>query len=112
KVGFLAELYKQSDFSFIGGSFRKQVHSVMESLACGCLTFVGPFYHNNREAIDFSQLKGTLKPVQIATESANLLKLIEETTPDWTTAHKQHLQSLVILKCGSSALLAQKIHKI
>lgn len=112
KMGFLAELYKQSDFSFIGGSFRKQVHSVMESLACGCMTFVGPFYQNNREAIEFSQLKGSLKPVQIAKDADAFLKLIESTTPEWTSSHKQHLQSLVILKCGASALLAQKISKV
>jgi 3-deoxy-D-manno-octulosonic-acid transferase len=112
KMGFLAELYKQSDFSFIGGSFRKQVHSVMESLACGCLTFVGPFYHNNREAIEFSSMKGSLNPVLSAKDGDALFQLIEENISLWTSAHKQHLQSLVILRCGASAHLAQKISKI
>lgn len=55
-VGLLAELYLLSDIAFVGGSFRKTVHSVMEPLAAGCLTIVGPFHTNNREAIEFQAL--------------------------------------------------------
>jgi 3-deoxy-D-manno-octulosonic-acid transferase len=54
--GWLAELYQLADFAFIGGSFKKQVHSVMEALGCGTPVMVGPFYKNNREAIEFSSL--------------------------------------------------------
>lgn len=39
--------------AFVGGSFRKTVHSVMEPLAAGCVCFFGPLHVNNREAIDF-----------------------------------------------------------
>jgi len=53
RVGILAELYLIGQFAFVGGSFRKTVHSVMEPLAAGCLTFVGPLHRNNREAIEF-----------------------------------------------------------
>lgn len=53
--GLLAELYSEADAVFVGGSFKKKVHSVMEPLACGKPVFVGPFYKNNREAIEFSQ---------------------------------------------------------
>lgn len=53
RVGILAELYQIGQFAFVGGSFRKTVHSVMEPLAAGCLTFVGPLHRNNREAIEF-----------------------------------------------------------
>jgi len=54
--GWLAELYQLADFAFIGGSFKKQVHSVMEALGCGVPVLVGPYYKNNREAIEFSKL--------------------------------------------------------
>lgn len=56
QVGILAELYLQGRFAFVGGSYRKTVHSVMEPLAAGCLTFVGPKHHNNREALEFKTI--------------------------------------------------------
>ncbi len=56
QIGILAELYALSDIAFVGGSFKKNVHSVMEALACGCLTLVGPHHHNNREALEFKKL--------------------------------------------------------
>ena len=56
EVGVLADLYPIGDLAFVGGSFRKTVHSVMEPLAAGCLTFVGPFHSNNREALEFMEI--------------------------------------------------------
>lgn len=56
QVGVLAELYQWGQLAFVGGSFRGSVHSVMEPLAAGCLTFVGPFHSNNREALEFKSL--------------------------------------------------------
>jgi 3-deoxy-D-manno-octulosonic-acid transferase len=56
RVGILAELYGKASMAFVGGSFRKTVHSVMEPLAAGCLTFVGPLHLNNREAIEFRRI--------------------------------------------------------
>lgn len=68
-LGILAELYLQADIAFVGGSFRRKVHSVMEALAAGCPTIVGPFHENNREAMqlkkhrlaDFIHLVNTCK---------------------------------------------------
>lgn len=56
KVGILASLYSYAQVAFIGGSFRRQVHSVMEALAAGCPVVVGPHHHNNREALEFKSL--------------------------------------------------------
>lgn len=55
--GWLAELYQLADMALIGGSFKRQVHSVMEALGCGVPVLVGPYYKNNREAIEFATLK-------------------------------------------------------
>lgn len=57
KIGLLAELYLLGEIAFVGGSFRKTVHSVMEPLAAGDFTIVGPYHTNNREAIEFQSLK-------------------------------------------------------
>jgi 3-deoxy-D-manno-octulosonic-acid transferase len=55
--GFLLDLYRLASLAFIGGSFKKQVHSVMEAIGQGNLVLVGPFHQNNREAIEFQQIK-------------------------------------------------------
>lgn len=55
-VGLLAELYTLGQIGFVGGSFRGSVHSVMEPLAAGCITLVGPDHLNNREAIEFQSI--------------------------------------------------------
>ncbi len=56
RTGVLAELYQLGQFAFIGGSFRKSTHSVMEALGAGALTFIGPYHGNNREAMEFKEL--------------------------------------------------------
>lgn len=53
QIGILAELYTWGTAAFVGGSFRRQVHSVMEPLACGLPVCVGPYHQNNREALEF-----------------------------------------------------------
>lgn len=56
KVGLLASLYSFAQIAFIGGSFRRQVHSVMEALATNSPVVLGPYFQNNREAIEFENL--------------------------------------------------------
>ena len=55
QVGILAELYTWADVAFVGGSFKKQVHSVMEPLAAGLPVLVGPHHKNNREALFYQK---------------------------------------------------------
>jgi len=57
RTGILAELYSKADIAFVGGSFRRTVHSVMEPLAAGCFTLIGPHHLNNREAIEFQSIR-------------------------------------------------------
>ncbi len=57
QVGYLAELYQFSDFSFVGGSFKKNVHSVIEPLASGNRVVFGPYHLNSPEAIYFKTKK-------------------------------------------------------
>lgn len=68
RIGILAELYTWADLTFVGGSFRKQVHSVMEPLAAGRRVIVGPCHLNNREAIAFRNVNVGGKPAVIAVD--------------------------------------------
>ena len=78
--GFLAQIYTWGLFAFVGGSFRKSVHSVMEPLAAGCITFVGPHHHNNREAIAFKKVSlqsAPLSPVYEIQSGSELAKKVQ-----------------------------------
>lgn len=78
QVGILAELYTWADIAFIGGSFKKQVHSVMEALAAGLPVMVGPYHRNNREAL-FYQKKNYSSGmiVQVVHSSADIAVLLQ-----------------------------------
>lgn len=69
QIGILAELYQMGDLAFVGGSFKARVHSVMEPLAAGCITFVGPHHKNNREALDFQRIPLSLSTMVTAVDS-------------------------------------------
>ncbi len=83
QVGILADLYRWGLYAFVGGSFKKTVHSVMEPLASGCITFFGPLHLNNREAILFKSLKSRSRMnlahcVHSAQELADQLHLLQQ----------------------------------
>ncbi len=50
-VGYLFKLYKVGSIAFIGGSFGRAVHNVMEPAAFGLPVFFGPRHENSQEAL-------------------------------------------------------------
>ncbi len=109
QVGILADLYAWADWAFVGGSFKKQVHSVMEPLAQGCKTFFGPYYGNNREAIIFANINHYATPVP---SGAQMLKhILGNRNMDTSQSFKEGLKETVRAKAGASEKLAQIITK-
>ncbi|MFP5519552.1 MAG: 3-deoxy-D-manno-octulosonic acid transferase [Bdellovibrionia bacterium] len=114
QVGILAELYTWGSCAFVGGSFKAQVHSVMEALAAGLPVAVGPFYKNNREALDFKQVEiaAQLMAVSVVHESHDF--------EQWTNRvlvlskhERENLQHLIEERAHTtSALLSQLPHKL
>ncbi len=49
-IGLLARLYKQTDIAYIGGSFGKGIHNVMEPAMFGQPVLFGPNHVNSYEA--------------------------------------------------------------
>ena len=49
-IGLLAQLYKQTDIAYIGGSFGKGIHNVMEPAVFGQPVLFGPNHLNSYEA--------------------------------------------------------------
>lgn len=56
-IGMLARLYKQTDFAYIGGSFGKGIHNVMEPAVFGQPVIFGPNYLNSHEAIELLKIE-------------------------------------------------------
>lgn len=104
--GWLAELYQLADLALIGGSFKKQVHSVMEALGCGLPVIVGPHYLNNREAIEFNSLKvDDTKFVEVVTNSESLthqLKKHWQRTPLSCKTLENEIQKAFLARCNAT----------
>ena len=49
-IGLLARLYKQTQIAYIGGSFGKGIHNVMEPAIFGQPVIFGPNHLNSHEA--------------------------------------------------------------
>ena len=112
RVGILAELYQWGTAAFVGGSFRGSVHSVMEPLAAGLITFVGPDHQNNTEAVRFQRIALTefqrLAPVNEirgGEELALSLDLIHGSSGHF----RLEIQNLVKANRGASERLVQSI---
>lgn len=95
KLGILAELYGKGRFAFVGGSFRKTVHSVMEPLAAGSVTFVGPHHQNNREALEFKRIPLAIAPglhcVEVVTDAAGFAEKLGHLIANPQSAREQIL---------------------
>jgi 3-deoxy-D-manno-octulosonic-acid transferase len=58
-IGMLSSLYQYADFAFIGGSFGKGLHNILEAATFGMPIFFGnKAYHKFQEATDLVHLKG------------------------------------------------------
>jgi 3-deoxy-D-manno-octulosonic-acid transferase len=114
--GWLAELYQLAQVALIGGSFKEQVHSVMEALGCGLPVLVGPCYKNNREAIEFTALKW--QDTALATSLADIeeLKRALQKHQALTTAETQALRAEVrrqfLARCSSSEKTYQEVIRV
>lgn len=81
KYGYLFHLYAWARLTFVGGSFKAKVHSVMEPLSFFKPVCVGPHHTNNREAIEFGQVWAEViqSPwVQTIQDQAQFLKLLDK----------------------------------
>lgn len=111
EVGWLAEIYAFGDMAFIGGSFRKSVHSVMEALGAGLMTFIGPKHLNNREAIEFQHVTcNGVTAVTAVHDENDWSKIIEERLKEDFVSYKQALRTAFGARLGATPRLIHKIN--
>jgi len=105
ETGVLADLFQWAHLSFIGGSFDRQVHSVMESLAWGVPALVGPRHKKNPEAIEFMSqelLADDLFGVFEIKNSSEFEATAMEYFKSWLPKHSKKLTEKFEEKCGAS----------
>lgn len=114
--GWLADLYQIADLAFIGGSFKKQVHSVMEALGFGIPVMVGPYYKNNREAMEFSKLSSNQYTfVTVTSEVKEVLNTIQSfmTMDNYQKSElKQQIKDEFLKHCSASEATLIEIEKL
>lgn len=112
KTGVLAELYQWGQMAFVGGSFKRTVHSVMEALGAGCMTLVGPYHKNNREAIEFQDVRvGSTTAVLNVRNRDEFKGAIERLCSSDFSKSKQELSRIFEQHLGASRKLAAQIVK-
>jgi 3-deoxy-D-manno-octulosonic-acid transferase len=115
KTGILAELYTSADLAFVGGSFDRQVHSVMEPLAAGLVTFIGPRHRNNREAVEFQGefLADGVAMVNAVHDSNDLKHALMRCLihPD-RTKWRSLIRGAVMKRSGATARVAARLDEI
>ena len=60
RVGVLASLYGKANFAYVGGSFKQNVHNVMEPAVFGIPVFYGPVHENSFEAVELRSVGGSI----------------------------------------------------
>jgi 3-deoxy-D-manno-octulosonic-acid transferase len=106
QVGILAELYLWAQFAFVGGSFVKKVHSVMEPLAAGLPVLVGPHYQNNREAIEFSRITVNelllVTRVQTSEDFDDFIKKYHHLSREQKISLRNEIRSQILARTGAT----------
>ncbi|MBC7458330.1 MAG: hypothetical protein H7235_08640 [Bdellovibrionaceae bacterium] len=105
KVGFLADIYRYTDIAFVGGSFRKKIHSVMEPLCSKNVVFFGPHFNNNPEAVETEKIGLTFK----VRNSQEIIDFIRSQRPDQLQKNREFTQVFAEKHRGSSILVTQAL---
>lgn len=113
KIGYLADLYQLSPLAFVGGSFRKQIHSVMEALGHGCYVITGPYFKNNREAIEWSRVKteSNTPIVQTVNSAEEMGRKVKSLLSIGGPGSIQEIQSEFLRHTGSTQKIVERIEK-
>lgn len=108
RIGYLADMYRLTDYAFVGGSFKAKVHSVMEPLCAGNRVVLGPYYENNPEAVRYKN-DPQLACVKIVHNSFDFLKTIE--IFDSSSVKKEHIIAEMQKNQGASKSICELIFK-
>lgn len=107
RVGVLASLYAIADFAYVGGSFKQNVHNVMEPAVFGIPVFYGPVHKNSFEAVELSDVGGSIV-IDNEGDFERMMLLMLHSEKDYkeyseTASHYVHINS------GATTLVVDKL---
>jgi hypothetical protein len=85
----------------------------MEALGAGCLTYVGPKHVNNREALEFKNLKlGPREGLTVVQNAADWSQDLEAVLADPAAlkTHSENLKAEFQKRLGASRALLEKLN--
>ncbi len=77
-IGILLTLYTYADVAYVGGSFKQNIHNVLEAAVYGTPVLFGPKIENSQEAIKLSEIGGGIVIKDKRAAFKNLRKLFSE----------------------------------
>lgn len=100
-VGLLAELYGVATLVFVGGSFTRRVHNVLEPAAYGRPIFTGPLISNSSEATEMAEHSHGLISVRTSEDLAREVESLV-TDPDRIREQSARLSAFLQTRTGAS----------
>jgi len=94
-IGILLTLYYYANIAFVGGSFKSNIHNVLEAAVYGVPVIFGPKITNSQEAIKLAELGGgiIIKNKKEAYRSLRLLTKDESVRQAKGRISKEYVQS-------------------
>lgn len=94
-IGILLTLYYYANIAFVGGSFKSNIHNVLEAAVYGVPVIFGPKITNSQETIKLAQLGGgiIIKNKKEAYRSLRLLTIDESIRSAKGKISKDYVQS-------------------
>lgn len=108
-VGLLARLYKQTDMAFIGGSFGKGTHNVMEPAVFGQPVLFGPNHLNSHEAGELLNNGAAFRVTNQQDFHEKVSLLINNTTLRQSMGEKA--RNLIYNNIGATAMIINTLKK-
>jgi 3-deoxy-D-manno-octulosonic-acid transferase len=106
-VGLLARLYKQTDMAFIGGSFGKGTHNVMEPAIFGQPVLFGPNHLNSYEAGELLKAGAAFKVTNAEEFHEKVSLLIRNTVLRKSMGEKA--KNLIVQNIGATDIIINKL---
>ena len=109
-IGILLTLYYYADIAFVGGSFKSNIHNVLEAAVYGVPVIFGPKITNSQETIKLAELGGgiIIKNKKEAYQSLRLLTSNQEVRQAKGRISREYVQS----NLGATEKILKEMHKV
>jgi len=109
-IGILLTLYYYADIAFVGGSFKSNIHNVLEAAVYGVPVIFGPKITNSQETIKLAELGGgiIIKNKKEAYRSLRLLTKDENVRQSKGKISKEYVQS----NLGATDKILKEMYKV